>query len=81
MPGEGALVRPGDRIPETDGIIPLLPDASVRPSGLNATLLTPKRMPGEGALVRPGDRIPQTDGIIASLPDASVRPSGLNATL
>ena len=38
MPGECPLVRPGDRIPETDGIIGPLPDAIVRPSGLNATL-------------------------------------------
>ena len=32
------LVRARFRIPQTDGIIPLLPDARVRPSGLNATL-------------------------------------------
>ena len=46
-----------------------LPDARVRPSGLNATLLRSlPRMPGEGALVRPGDRIPQTDGVVIPTP-------------
>jgi hypothetical protein len=60
MPREGVQVRARARIPQTDFLIlashrrisPPLSDATVWPSGLNATLLNARV------------RIPQTDGMI-----------------
>src|SRR5437764_3787741 len=58
-----------------------LAEASVIPSGLNATLLTGPVLPISGKpscvwVTRSHNRI-----VPSALPDASMRPSGLNATL
>ena len=57
MPGEGALVRPGDRIPETDGVVIRCERTTI---GTERHAIDIISMPGEGALVRACD--PSQDG-------------------
>jgi hypothetical protein len=59
----------------------LLPDASVRPSGLNATLLTGRVWPASGAPSCLCASASHSRIVVSPLPDASVRPPGPNATL
>jgi hypothetical protein len=61
-------------------VLSALADASVRPSGLNAT---PKTVLACPVSAPSGLRLRTSHSLIVSSlpPDASVRPSGLNATL
>ena len=81
IPGGGA---PGPEGPvatsQSRAVLSSDPVATVRPSGLNATLRTSRECPSSVAAQVPV-ATSQSRAVLSSDPVATVRPSGLNATL
>ena len=61
-------------------VLSSLPEASICPSGENATELTRIGMSAEGAQLAPARHVPELDGVVA-LPEASIcRPARTRRT-